>query len=150
MHRHSIITNDFNLPMELMQDCLDTTLADLDTFVCVTALETSEMQAINLEHRGIDKATNVLAFKANLPAELAKLAALGDLLICPPIIMQQAKEQHKQYNHHLAHILIHGCLHLLDYDHINSNDSAIMEAKEVAILQKFNITNPYIESKPYA
>jgi probable rRNA maturation factor len=74
-----------------------------------------------------------------------ELDLLGDLVICAPLIAQEAKQQHKLPAHHWAHITIHGVLHLLGYDHIEEQDAEQMEALEIEILHKLNIANPYLE-----
>ena len=70
---------------------------------------------------------------------------LGDLVICAPLIAEEALQQNKQSQHHWAHITIHGILHLLGYDHIQDQDAEEMEALEIQILHKLNIVNPYQE-----
>lgn len=106
-----------------------------------------EIQALNNQYRGKDYATNVLSFPADLPPEL-KLPHLGDLVICADVVEREAREQHKPLDHHWAHMVIHGTLHLLGYDHIDDADADIMEALEIDILQALNIADPYSERAP--
>jgi probable rRNA maturation factor len=70
---------------------------------------------------------------------------LGDLVICVPIVEKEALEQAKQLEHHWAHLVVHGCLHLLGYDHIEDEQAEEMEAFEVEILQTLAIDNPYLD-----
>jgi len=73
-----------------------------------------------------------------------ELPLLGDLVICAQVVAAEAKEQGKELDHHWAHMVVHGCLHLLGFDHINDADAEEMEAEEILILQQLGIKNPYI------
>jgi probable rRNA maturation factor len=101
-----------------------------------------EMRELNQQYRGADYATNVLSFPADLPHEL-KLPHLGDIVICASVVEQEAAAQHKESAAHWAHMVIHGTLHLLGYDHIDDADAEVMEALEIQILSELNFTNPY-------
>lgn len=85
-----------------------------------------------------------------MPPELAHLDTdeigylIGDLIICAPVVQQEAQEQNKQLLHHWAHMVVHGCLHLLGYDHINDDEAEIMENLERDILIKLEISDPYL------
>jgi probable rRNA maturation factor len=70
---------------------------------------------------------------------------LGDLVICAPVVAREADEQGKLPGHHWAHIIVHGVLHLLGYDHIDDDEAEQMESKEMEILKKLDINNPYTE-----
>ena len=72
---------------------------------------------------------------------------LGDLLVCAPVIEQEAQIQNKKLIHHWSHMIIHGVLHLLGYDHIDNNEAKEMEALEIKILSTIGITNPYKENE---
>lgn len=110
--------------------------------ICVRLVDKPEIQSLNLQYRHKDKPTNVLSFPADLPPEL-ELPLLGDLVICVPVVYEEAQTQGKPYENHFAHMLVHGCLHLLGYDHINNDDAELMEALEISILGSINIPNPY-------
>jgi len=99
---------------------------------------------LNQQYRGKDKPTNVLSFPFEVPEEI-ELDLLGDLIICTKVVEQEAKQQHKVLHTHWAHLVIHGCLHLLGYDHINEQDAEEMEKLEVQLLSTLNISDPYIE-----
>ena len=101
-----------------------------------------ESQQLNKQYRHKDKPTNVLSFPFEVP-EGIELNLLGDLVVCAPVIQQEATEQGKVLFDHWAHMIIHGCLHLLGYDHINDTDADEMEALEIKILAQLSINNPY-------
>ncbi|MDY0006155.1 MAG: rRNA maturation RNase YbeY [Spongiibacteraceae bacterium] len=101
-----------------------------------------ESRALNARYRGQDKPTNVLSFPADLPADL-DLPLLGDLVICAPVVSREAREQHKPLAHHWAHMVVHGILHLLGYDHIDDADAEQMERLEISILRGLDIPDPY-------
>ncbi|OZB41718.1 MAG: rRNA maturation RNase YbeY, partial [Alishewanella sp. 34-51-39] len=102
-----------------------------------------ESQQLNLQYRGKDKATNVLSFPFQCPPGI-ELPLLGDLVICAGVVRAEAAEQNKPLAAHWAHMVVHGCLHLLGFDHINDADAEQMEAEEIQILQQLGISNPYL------
>lgn len=104
----------------------------------------NESQSLNHQYRGKEKPTNVLSFPFEVP-EGIELALLGDLVICADIVEQEAKEQGKSLTAHWAHMVVHGCFHLLGYDHINDDEADEMEALEIDILAKLGFNNPYTE-----
>jgi probable rRNA maturation factor len=101
-----------------------------------------ESQALNSEYRGKDKPTNVLSFPFEMPPGIP-LELLGDLIICVGVVEQEAKEQEKTTEAHWAHMVIHGCLHLLGYDHIKDDEAEEMEALERDLLASLGYPNPY-------
>lgn len=105
-----------------------------------------EVTELNLQYRGKDKPTNVLSFPFEAPPgiEMEELL-LGDIIICNDVVFQEAKEQDKGALAHWAHMVIHGCLHLLGYDHISDEEAEEMEAIEVSILADLQFANPYTE-----
>ncbi|MBD2858733.1 rRNA maturation RNase YbeY [Spongiibacter sp. KMU-158] len=108
----------------------------------IRLVDEAESQALNHQYRGKDKPTNVLSFPADLPPEL-ELPLLGDLVICKQVVEREAVEQHKPLQHHWAHMVIHGILHLLGFDHIEDDEAEFMEAREIALLAQLDIDNPY-------
>ncbi len=114
-----------------------------DFELTIRIVEISESQALNLQYREKDKPTNVLSFPFEVP-EGIELNLLGDLVVCADIVAKEAKEQHKKLNHHWAHMVIHGCLHLLGYDHIDDDEAREMETLETRLLKELNITDPYL------
>lgn len=104
----------------------------------------AESRKLNREWRDEDHATNVLSFPAGeMPEVIGELPTLGDLVICVPIVKREAQQQGKLLEAHWAHLVIHGVLHLLGYDHENKRDAQLMEACEVAILESLGFANPY-------
>ncbi|KHN67842.1 rRNA maturation RNase YbeY [Acinetobacter calcoaceticus] len=120
-----------------------------DCEIGVACVDLAESQQLNLQYREKDKPTNVLSFPSDIPEEVLPMLdafPLGDLVICIPVVLQEAIEQKKTAQEHFAHLLVHGVLHLLGYDHETSDEEAEeMEGLEVEILAKLNIDNPYQE-----
>lgn len=110
-----------------------------------------EVHSLNKEFRGLDKPTNVLSF-ANIDSddfeELISIhneIEMGDIIISLQTLQKEANEKNISLHNHFCHLLIHGVLHLLGYDHIEDHDAEIMEGYEIQILEKLNIANPYQE-----
>lgn len=115
--------------------------AALETDVQVTLrfVDAAEGQALNRDYRGKDYATNVLSFVYDSDP------VSGDLVVCLPVVHREAREQEKSFPDHLAHLIIHGLLHLQGYDHeTGPADAVIMEQRERAILARFRIVDPYL------
>jgi len=115
-----------------------------DCELSIRVVETTESAELNLAYRGKTGPTNVLSFPFDSPIPMEP-RLLGDLVICVPIVEKEALEQAKPLEHHWAHLVVHGCLHLLGYDHIEDDDAEEMEAFEIEILQTLAIDNPYLE-----
>ncbi|MEH8016727.1 rRNA maturation RNase YbeY [Rheinheimera muenzenbergensis] len=111
--------------------------------VTVRIVDNSESQQLNFDYRSKDKPTNVLSFPFQCPPGIT-LPLLGDLVICAPVVQAEAAEQGKTLSAHWAHMVVHGSLHLLGFDHINDDDAEQMEAEEITILQQLGFTNPYL------
>jgi len=105
--------------------------------VSIKLADEEEMRALNREWRGCDYATNVLSFPTG-DKEL-----LGDIVLCEPVIRREAREEGKSYEAHLAHMLMHGMLHLLGFDHGDEAEAGRMEKLEIKALGKLGIRNPY-------
>jgi probable rRNA maturation factor len=102
----------------------------------------TESRRLNARYRGRDKPTNVLSFPAvELPA--GPLRPLGDLVICPDVLRSEARAQHKVLRAHWAHLVVHGALHLVGYDHERPQDASRMERREIAVLRRLGFPNPY-------
>ena len=115
---------------------------DEPTEVTIRIVDEFEMQALNLQYRGKDKPTNVLSFPFEAPAGIT-IPLAGDLVICAPVVAQEARDQYKDTNAHWAHMVIHGMLHLQSYDHIDDNEAEEMEGLEIRLLAQIGIANPY-------
>ncbi|MFT7559133.1 MAG: putative rRNA maturation factor [Flavobacteriales bacterium] len=113
-----------------------------ETELSLRIVDRAEIQALNAQYRGKDTATNVLSFPTDLPAEL-ELPLLGDIIVCAEVVEREATEQNKSLNDHWAHMLIHGCLHLQGYDHIDDDEAEIMEGLETRLLAELSIVDPY-------
>lgn len=107
-----------------------------------------QVQALNRDYRGMDKPTNVLSF-ANLDGEDTATPPpgaplmLGDIVIALETVQREAREENKSLDAHLAHMVVHGFLHLLGYDHQTDRDAEQMEALEAKALAKLGVTNPH-------
>jgi probable rRNA maturation factor len=113
--------------------------------VTVRVVGRAESQRLNRGFRGKDKPTNVLSFPAS-PEEQVLDGALGDLVICAPVVAAEAREQGKTLAAHWAHMVVHGTLHLLGHDHERARQARAMEALEVEILRGFGFDDPYLRS----
>ena len=113
-----------------------------DAELTVRIVDESESAALNKEYRNKDSSTNVLSFPFECPEEV-ELNLLGDLVICAPVVEREAKQQEKNSQAHWAHMLVHGVLHLLGYDHIKEADAHDMEAREKKILESIGFPDPY-------
>jgi len=108
----------------------------------IRIVDAREGRALNRQYRGKDYATNVLSFPAELPRGIAP-PLLGDLAICAPVVVREAREQGKTPRDHYAHLTVHGVLHLLGFDHQNDREAARMEKLETGVLAKLGIADPY-------
>jgi probable rRNA maturation factor len=119
--------------------------AEGDIEVSVRIVDAAEIHALNSDYRGRDKPTNVLSFPAGevagLPADMP--VPLGDVVICARVVREEAAAQGKAIDDHWAHMLVHGTLHLLGYDHETETEAAEMEALETRILSEHGVADPY-------
>ena len=110
--------------------------------ITIRIVDEQESQQLNNTYRHKDKPTNVLSFPFESPIEI-EVPLLGDLIICKQVVEAEAKEQHKSLTSHWAHMIVHGCLHLLGYDHILDEEAEEMENIEIDIMQQLGFDNPY-------
>lgn len=118
---------------------------ELNHEVSVLLTNDEEIRELNKKYRKIDKPTNVLSFSITSDTIVNELRMIGDIVISKEKISSEAKNQNKTFNDHLAHIVIHGFLHLLNFTHDSKEDSTIMENKEVELLKMIDISNPYCD-----
>lgn len=109
----------------------------------IRIVDEAEGREINRTWRGKDYATNVLSFPAEVPEGILDIPLLGDLVICAQVVAREAAEQGKAADAHWAHLTIHGCLHLLGYDHIDDDEAEEMEALERQLLAELGYPDPY-------
>ena len=114
-----------------------------DSELTIRLVDEAEGRELNHRYRQRDYATNVLTFPADVPDELLDIPLLGDLVICVPVVEREAVEQDKRLEAHWAHLVIHGCLHLLGYDHIEDAEAEEMEALERTLLAELGHPDPY-------
>ena len=112
----------------------------------VRIVDEAESHDLNLTYRGKDRPTNVLSFPFECPDEV-ELPLLGDLVICRQVVEREAAEQDKPLMAHWAHMVVHGSLHLLGYDHIEDDEAEEMESLETQIMQGLGFDDPYLAEK---
>lgn len=113
----------------------------------IRVVDEPESRMLNRDYRGKDKPTNVLSFPFETPAGIPADEAgdyLGDLVICAPVVAAEAVAQDKPLQQHWAHMVVHGCLHLLGYDHQNDHEAEQMESLEREILAGLGLPDPYL------
>lgn len=141
-----LATTATDLPTEAqLQQVLDAAIAPFqaDAEVTIRIVDEAESQQLNFDYREKDKPTNVLSFPFQCPPGI-ELPLLGDLVICAQVVAREAAEQGKTLQAHWAHMVVHGSLHLLGFDHINEDDAEEMEAEEIQILHDLGFSNPYL------
>ncbi|MER1976873.1 rRNA maturation RNase YbeY [Pseudocitrobacter faecalis] len=114
--------------------------------VTIRLVDTAESHELNLTYRGMDKPTNVLSFPFEAPPGM-EMPLLGDLIICRQVVEREAKEQNVSLDSHWAHMVVHGSLHLLGYDHIQDDEAEEMEGIETEIMLALGYEDPYIAEK---
>jgi probable rRNA maturation factor len=112
----------------------------------VRIVDADEIQALNAQYRHKDKPTNVLSFPSEIP-EIVASPLLGDIVICAGVVADEAQAQGKPLMAHWAHMIVHGVLHLLGYDHIVESDAQQMEHLECSILSTMGFQDPYLTER---
>lgn len=113
-----------------------------DAELTVRIVDAVESAELNEQYRHKSGPTNVLSFPFECPPEV-ELDLLGDLVICAPVVQQEAQQQHKDEQAHWAHMVVHGTLHLLGYDHLQQDEAEEMESREISIMNELGYANPY-------
>ncbi|RUR19674.1 rRNA maturation RNase YbeY [Legionella sp. km535] len=150
MTYHIDVQNATNDTLPLSETDL-TALANLalrdhqsDAELTIRLVDAEEMTFLNNTYRQQNKTTNVLAFPCDLPdAVELECPLLGDIIICPPVLLEESMQLNKSLQEHWALIVIHGVLHLLGYDHIKDEDAKIMQDLEIKLLAELGYGNPY-------
>ena len=143
------VENEQGLPTEQdIQLWLDKTIPQFqeNAELTVRIVDIEESHQLNHDYRGKDKPTNVLSFPFEAPPGM-ELDLLGDLIICRQVVEKEAEEQSKPLLAHWAHMVVHGSLHLLGYDHIEDDEAEEMESLETEIMQTMGFEDPYILEK---
>ncbi|CAH0539000.1 rRNA maturation RNase YbeY [Vibrio marisflavi] len=117
-----------------------------DAEVTIRVVDTQESHQLNLEYRGKDKPTNVLSFPFEAPPGV-EIDLLGDLVICKQVVESESNQHDKPLIAHWAHMVVHGSLHLLGYDHIEDAEAEEMESLESKIMQQLGFEDPYLAEK---
>lgn len=124
-----------------IQTCASAENKDVEISIVLT--DNVRMRELNNTYRGKDKPTNVLSFPGSAAHPAGVPALLGDIILSHETILEESKRDHKAFNDHLTHLLIHGILHLCGYDHETEKSAAEMENLEISILGEFGICSPY-------
>lgn len=111
-----------------------------ETTLTIRIVDEAESQLLNNQYRKKNEPTNVLSFL------ISDNPLLGDIILCHSVIKKEALAQKKSIDDHYAHLIIHGYLHLIGFDHTKNDDALTMENKEIAILKKLGIKNPYLSN----
>lgn len=136
-------------PEKLAQVCIEEAararegVPKSDCEVCVIFTEDTHMRDLNRDWRKIDKPTNVLSFPAPRAPGPMPVAPLGDIFLGLETVKREAVEQGKSFHDHAAHMIVHGFLHLIGYDHMSEAEAEAMEGEEIAVLARLGIGNPY-------
>lgn len=123
-----------------------THLQQSDTALSIKIVDHDEIRNLNKDFRQQDKPTNVLSFPFGTEFDMSDSddnTYLGDIAICAAVVMDEAREQHKTYTAHFAHMVVHGILHLLNFDHTTDTEAAKMEDIEIGLLAELGFDNPY-------
>ncbi|MFK8031515.1 MAG: rRNA maturation RNase YbeY [Gammaproteobacteria bacterium] len=139
-------TDDVTPDSKVLVAWAEAALANFDEVgeVTIRLVDAGEMQSLNKTYRDRDALTNVLSFPVD--EDIRSLhGLLGDIVICPVVVDTEARDQSKTREAHYAHLVIHGVLHLLGYDHIEDDEALAMESLETSLLASLGISDPYID-----
>ena len=116
-----------------------------DAEVCVNLVGDVDMRALNAHWRGRDAPTNVLSFPAAEPSHVREAKLLGDVLIAFETVNREAEDEGKTLADHFSHLVVHGFLHLIGFDHVDDARAAEMEALEIRVLARLGVADPYAQ-----
>lgn len=150
--QQDFISPELVLNEDNLQHIITTTLQHIefeqDIEIGIACVDLAYSQELNHQYRQKDKPTNVLSFPSEIPADIVDELAqypLGDLVICIPVVLVEAEQQQKSATAHFTHLVVHGVLHLLGYDHeLSDEDAEEMEGLEIEILHLLGLPNPYL------
>jgi probable rRNA maturation factor len=111
--------------------------------LCIHLADDAHVRALNARWRGLDRPTNVLSFPAFAPSQLARARLLGDIVLAYETLAREADEENKPLADHYRHLVVHGFLHLIGFDHDVETDAERMEAMETRILARLGVADPY-------
>jgi len=132
-------------PLKSFQEWTEAVLNDRnEAQLGIRIVGREESAELNARYRSKSGPTNVLSFAADLPEEIP-VHFLGDLVICAPLVAEEAAEQGKDVLAHWAHLVVHGILHLIGFDHVSTAQASEMESQEIAVLGSLGIPDPYAE-----
>lgn len=137
---------DEKLCKQWIHAALESAEYKVNTSVSISYVSEQTSAKLNSQYRGKTSATNVLSFPSEYPENLTRAISfqpLGDIVICPDVVMREATEQKKELQAHWAHLTIHGLLHLLGYDHEQETAAQGMEQLEIKALRVLGIADPY-------
>jgi probable rRNA maturation factor len=117
-----------------------------DKELTLRIVDKAEIQELNKTYRHKDKPTNVLSFPMDSPPGV-QIPILGDIILCSTVIKEEAQAQDKSLTAHWAHMVVHGTLHLLGFDHIKQQDAMLMEKLEIALLHQLGFPDPYGDNR---
>ncbi len=143
--------SELNIPTrEELQHIVETVISPFrnEAELTIRFVNEAESHELDLQYRQKDRPTNVLSFPFEYPDVIPEeqRIVLGDLVICKQVVEKEALDQNKKLIDHYTHMVVHGCLHLLGYDHITDEEAEEMESIEVEIMtQKLNLPNPYAQ-----
>ena len=142
-HKNHKIDNDLFLKLENAFNLIRKEENLGDCSINLKIVDNEEMEDLNKKYRNKDASTNVLSFTNK---DISKMFTneLGDIAISYEYVIEESAALNKEYDDHIIHMLIHGIYHILGFDHENDNMAKTMEDKEIALLSKLKITNPYI------
>lgn len=114
-----------------------------DSELTIRMVDSAEIHELNKTYRHVDRPTNILSFPFEMPEGIEELPIIGDLVICKEVLERECIEQNKTLEEHFCHLIVHGCLHLIGYDHIDECDAQVMEPLEIKALAELGFKNPY-------
>ena len=133
-------TNDEHVPTRTQLRRWILAALERDAAITLRIVDRAEGRALNRDFRHKDYATNVLTFVYDQVGN----GLVGDIVLCAPVVASEAKTQRKALLHHYAHLVVHGTLHLQGHDHERKRDAEMMESREIEILSRMKISNPYL------